>query len=173
MLSLCFAANMGVYSILPVYLISERGLDQTLVNTIMGFSRLLGFFTLFAAGWLADRFGAELVMRYIYIASGLSTVLLGLASNVWLIFSVFLQPIVTTSFFPVSVSALANTESSRTRDVAISLMIPFVYLFAGGIVPAGMSAMGEYYEFAIGLMLMGMLLLFSLLPLMFLRARLS
>ena len=52
-------------------------------------------------------------------------------------------------------------------------MIPFVYLFAGGIVPAGMSAMGEYYEFAIGLMLMGMLLLFSLLPLMFLRARLS
>ena len=79
----------------------------------------------------------------------------------------------STSFFPVSVSALANTESSRTRDVAISLMIPFVYLFAGGIVPISMSAMGEYYEFATGLILMGMLLLFSLLPLMFLRARIS
>ena len=165
MLSLCFAANMGVYSILPVYLISERGLDQTLVNTILGFSRLSGFFTLFTAGWLADRFGVELVMRYIYIASGLSTVLLGLVSNVWLIFAVFLQPIVTTSFFPVSVLALANTESSRTRDVAISLMIPFVYLFAGGIVPIGMGAMGEYYKFGIGLILMGTFLLFSLLPL--------
>ena len=172
MLSLCFAANMGVYSILPVYLISERGMDQTLANTIIGLSRLSGFFTLFVAGWLADRFGAELVMRYIYIASGFSTVLLGLASNEWLIFTVFLQPIVTTSFFPVSVSALANTESSRTRDVAISLMIPFVYLFAGGIVPVSMSAMGEYYEFAIGLILMGILLLFSLLPLMFVRTRL-
>ena len=173
MLSFVAAASMGVYSILPVYLISERGMDQTLVNTIIGLSRLSGFFTLFIAGWLADRFGVELVMGCIYIASGFLTVLLGLASNGWLIFTVFLQPMVTTSFFPISVLALANTESSRTRDVAISLMIPFVYLFAGGIVPAGMSAMGEYYEFAIGLMLMGMLLLFSLLPLMFLRARLS
>ena len=173
MLSFVAAASMGVYSILPVYLISERGMDQTLVNTIIGLSRLSGFFTLFIAGWLADRFGVELVMGCIYIASGFLTVLLGLAPNGWLIFTVFLQPMVTTSFFPISVLALANTESSRTRDVAISLMIPFVYLFAGGIVPASMSAMGEYYEFAIGLMLMGMLLLFSLLPLMFLRARLS
>ena len=173
MLSFVAAASMGVYSILPVYLISERGMDQTLVNTVIGLSRLSGFFSLFVAGWLADRFGVELVMGCIYVASGVLTVLLGLASNGWLIFTVFLQPMVTTSFFPVSVLALANTESSRTRDVAISLMIPFVYLFAGGIVPASMSAMGEYYKFAIGLMLMGVFLLFSLLPLMFLRARLS
>tara|TARA_B100001123_G_scaffold418892_1_gene523414 strand:+ start:316 stop:1491 length:1176 start_codon:yes stop_codon:yes gene_type:complete len=173
MLSLCFAANMGIYSILPIYLISERGMDQTLVNTIIGFSRLSGFFTLFGAGWLADRFGAELVMRYIYIASGLSTVFLGLASNLWLIFTVFLQPIVTTSFFPVSVSALANTASSRTRDIAISLMIPFVYLFGAGIAPIGMSAMGQYYKFEIGLILVGTFLLFSLLPLKFLHTRFS
>jgi hypothetical protein len=63
-------------------------------------------------------------------------VLLGFASNGWLIFTVFLQPMVASSFFPISVLALANTESSHTRDVAISLMVPFVYLFAGGIVPA-------------------------------------
>ena len=112
-------------------------------------------------------------MRYIYIASGLSTVFLGLASNLWLIFTVFLQPIVTTSFFPVSVSALANTASSRTRDIAISLMIPFVYLFGAGIAPIGMSAMGQYYKFEIGLILVGTFLLFSLLPLKFLHTRFS
>ena len=44
-------------------------------------------------------------------------------------------------------------------------MIPFVYLFGGGIAPIGMSAMGEYYKFGIGLILMGTFLVFSLLPL--------
>ena len=52
-------------------------------------------------------------------------------------------------------------------------MVPFVYLFAGGIVPASMSVVGEYYKFDIGLMLMGVFILLSLLPLMFLRVRLS
>ena len=173
MLSFVAAASMGVYSILPVYLISERNMDPTLVNTVIGLSRLSGFFSLFFAGWLADRFGVELVMGCIYLASGFLTMLLGFASNGWLIFTVFLQPMVATSFFPVSVLALANTESSHTRDVAISLMVPFVYLFAGGIVPASMSAVGEYYKFDIGLMLMGVFILLSLLPLMFLRVRLS
>ena len=140
-------------------------MDPTLVNTVIGLSRLSGFFSLFFAGWLADRFGVELVMGCIYLASGFLTMLLGFASNGWLIFTVFLQPMVATSFFPVSVLALANTESSHTRDVAISLMVPFVYLFAGGIVPIGLGAMGEYYKFGIGLILMGSFLLFSLLPL--------
>ena len=40
-----------------------------------------------------------------------------------------------------------------------------IYSFGGGIVPIGMSAMGEYYKFGIGLILMGTFLLFSLLPL--------
>ena len=50
-------------------------------------------------------------------------------------------------------------------------MIPFVYLFGAGIVPAGMGVIGEYYGFALGFLLMGGLLLVSLCLLLFLRER--
>ena len=48
LMSLACGASVGVYSILPVYLISERGLDQGLVNTLVGLSRISGLVTLFS-----------------------------------------------------------------------------------------------------------------------------
>lgn len=74
-------------------------------------------------------------------------------------------------FFPVALLGLANVGSPRNRNVAVSLMIPFVYLFDGGIVPAGMGVVGEYHGFALGFLLMGGLLLVNLCLLLFLRAR--
>lgn len=169
LMSLACGASVGVYSILPVYLISERGLDQGLVNTLVGLSRISGLVTLFLAGWLADRFGAKQVMATIYAATAILTGLLGIGQNVILVIVVFLQPAVVAAFFPVALLGLANVGPPRTRNVAVSLMIPFVYLFGGGVVPAGMGVAGEYYGFALGFLLMGGLLLISLVFLLFLR----
>ncbi len=171
LMSLACGASVGVYSILPVYLISEQGLDQGLVNTLVGLSRISGLVTLFLAGWLADRFGAKRVMGSIYAATAILTGLLGFRQNALLVTVVFLQPAVVAAFFPVALLELANVGPPRTRNVAVSLMIPFVYLFGAGIVPAGMGVMGEYYGFALGFLLMGGVLLVSLCLLLFLRDR--
>ncbi len=171
LMSLACGASVGVYSILPVYLISERGLDQGLVNTLVGLSRLSGLVTLFLAGGLADHFGAKRVMGGIYAATAILTGLLGFGQNVILVIVVFFQPAVVAAFFPVALLGLANVGPPRTRNVAVSLMIPLVYLFGGGVVPAGMGVIGEYYGFALGFLLMGGLLLVSLCFLLFLRSR--
>ncbi len=171
LMSLACGASVGVYSILPVYLISERGLDQGLVNTLVGLSRLSGLVTLFLAGGLADHFGAKRVMGGIYAATAILTGLLGFGQNVILVIVVFFQPAVVAAFFPVALLGLANVGPPRTRNVAVSLMIPLVYLFGGGVVPAGMGVIGEYYGFALGFLLMGGLLLVSLCLLLFLRPR--
>ena len=173
LMSLACGASVGVYSILPVYLISERGLDQGLVNTLVGLSRISGLVTLFLAGWLADRFGAKRVMGSIYAATAILTGLLGFRQNALLVIVVFLQPAVVAAFFPVALLGLANVGPPQTRNVAVSLMIPFVYLFGGGIVPAAMGVIGEYYGFAVGFLWMGGLLLVSLCSLLFLRPRLD
>ena len=169
LMSLACGASVGVYAILPIYLISERGLDQGLVNTLVGLSRISGLVTLFLAGWLADHFGEKRVMGVIYAATAILTGLLGFGQNVILVIVVFLQPAVVNAFFPVALLGLANVGPPRTRNVAVSLMIPFVYLFGAGIVPTGMGVMGEYYGFALGFLLMGGLLLISLCLLLFLR----
>ena len=169
LMSLACGASVGVYSILPVYLISEQGLDQGLVNTLVGLSRISGLVTLFLAGWLADRFGAKRVMGSIYAATAILTGLLGFRQNTLLVTVVFLQPAVVAAFFPVALLGLTNVGPPHTRNVAVSLMIPFVYLFGAGIVPAGMGVMGEYYGFALGFLLMGGVLLVSLCLLLFLR----
>ena len=171
MMSLACGASVGVYSILPVYLISERGLDQGSVNTLVGLSRISGLVAVFLAGWLADHFGARRVMGGIYAATAILTGLLGFGQKIILVIVVFLQPAVVVAFFPVALLGLANVGPPRTRNVAVSLMIPFVYLFGAGLVPAGMGVAGEYYGFAIGFFLMGGLLLISLCLLLFLRDR--
>ena len=171
LMSLACGASVGVYAILPVYLISEQGLDQGLVNTLVGLSRLSGLVAVFLAGWLADRFGAKRVMGGIYTATAILTGLMGFDQKIILLIVVFLQPAVVAAFFPVGLLGLANVGPPRTRNVAVSLMIPFVYLFGAGVVPAGMGIMGEYYGFALGFLLMGGMLLASLCLLLFLRDR--
>jgi NNP family nitrate/nitrite transporter-like MFS transporter len=171
LMSLACGASVGVYAILPVYLITEQGLDQGLVNTLVGLSRVSGLVAVFLAGWLADRFGAKRVMGSIYVATAILTGLMGFGQKIILVTAVFLQPAVVAAFFPVGLLGLANVGPPRTRNVAVSLMIPFVYLFGAGLVPAGMGVMGEYYGFALGFHLMGGLLLVSLFLLLFMRHR--
>ena len=171
LMSLACGASVGVYSILPIYLISEQGLDQGLVNTLVGISRISGLVAVFLAGWLADHFGAKRVMGCIYTATAILTGLMGFGQKIILVIVVFLQPAVVAAFFPVGLLGLANVGPPHTRNVAVSLMIPFVYLFGAGLVPAGMGAMGEYYGFALGFLLMGGMLLVSLCLLLFLRDR--
>ena len=171
LMSLACGASVGVYAILPVYLISEQGLDQGLVNTLVGLSRISGLVAVFLAGWLADRFGAKRVMGGVYTATAILTGLMGFDQKVVLVTVVFLQPAVVSAFFPVALLGLANVGPPKTRNVAVSLMIPFVYLFGGGVVPAGMGIVGEYYGFALGFLLMGGLLLISLCLLLFLQDR--
>ena len=171
LMSLACGASVGVYAILPVYLITEQALDQGLVNTLVGLSRVSGLVAVFLAGWLADRFGARRVMGGIYAATAILTGLMGFDQKLILVIVVFLQPAVVAAFFPVGLLGLANVGPPHTRNVAVSLMIPFVYLFGAGIVPAGMGWMGEYYGFALGFLLMGGMLLASLCLLVFLRDR--
>ena len=171
LMSLACGASVGVYAILPVYLISEQGLGQGLVNTVVGISRISGLVAVFLAGWLADRFGAKRVMGTVYTATAVLTGLMGVDNKIVLVTVVFLQPAVVSAFFPVALLGLANVGPPKTRNVAVSLMIPFVYLFGGGVVPAGMGVVGEYYGFALGFLLMGGLLLTSLCLLLFLQDR--
>jgi len=167
--SLGIGASLGVYAILPLYLVAERGMEREWVNTLVALSRLWGLVAAFGAGWAADRLGPVRALRGVLVATGLTTLLLGLLPGSWVLAAVFLQPLAAVCFFPPGFAALSRVGPARTRNVAVSLTVPVAFLVGGGGVPATIAWFGDRGAFAAGIGLFGAATLVALLLLRTLR----
>ncbi|UCF96152.1 MAG: MFS transporter [Spirochaetaceae bacterium] len=159
LLALGAGASIGLYSIIPTYLVFERGLGQELVNTIVGISRISGLIALFFAGFLVDRFGAKRIISVILLSAGLATVAFWVRSRPILLAAVFLQPIFIVSFFPAFLTAIARIAPRRLQNLTISFALPLGYGFGGGILPVVLGWLGDHATFAIGFLLYGLILI--------------
>jgi NNP family nitrate/nitrite transporter-like MFS transporter len=99
----------------------------------------------------------------VFLAAGAFTLLLGFVSGSWIIFIVFLQSILATSFFPAGFAALSRIGSDRIKNVAVSLTVPVGFLLGGGVIAAGIGVMGEMGSFSLGFILFGVILLLGVL----------
>ncbi|MFH2114721.1 MAG: MFS transporter [Spirochaetota bacterium] len=149
-------AAFGVYSVLPTYLMADQGLDERLVNSLIGFSRVSGTFAILAAGGLADRFGARPVMAVVLGVTGLATALLGLASGRLLLTAVFLQPAIIGAVFPVLLNALSEVTKPGIRSLAVALAIPMANLGGAGLAPLLLSALGAAGLFRASFVVLGL-----------------
>jgi NNP family nitrate/nitrite transporter-like MFS transporter len=148
-------SSVGTFSILPTYLVAERGLDSTLVNTLLGLSRVSGLGAVFLAGWLADRLGPRTVLAAVLTGAGLVTAVLGLGRGALLIAAIFTQPILTACFYPVGFATIARITPRRIYNVTVSMVLPLSYILGGGVVPAALGVAGDRGSFATGLVLFG------------------
>ena len=167
----CLAAGaaIGVYSVLPLYLHAEVGMDVDSASRLLGLSRIAGMLMIPFGGWLTDRFGPRALMLGIGSVVGVLTMAVGLCRNEALVAAVFLQPVLISSFFPATMAALARIVPRETYNVAISTVVPFAFLFGSGMVPTLMGVLGDHANFALGFVLLGGALLASLILLPFLR----
>lgn len=156
-------AAMGVYSVLPTYLVVDHGLSEQLVNTLVGLSRATGFASILVAGALADRYGFAPVVTVVLGMTGIVTVLVGLLSGWSMLVAVFLQPLLVGSFFPLGLGALADVAPPHARSLAIALAIPLANLFGAGIAPRVMSLAGTAGHFRLAFVVLGVLTVASLL----------
>jgi len=157
--SLGITGSLGIYAMLPLYLVAERGLDQYSANVLVAISRISGLAMAFLAGWATDRFGAKKIMAAVFLLTGSMTVLLGLTKGYWLVIIVFLQPMLAVCFFPAGFAALSCIGPASSRNVAVSLAIPLAFLIGAGGIPTGIGIMGDFAHFALGFGLVGGLIL--------------
>jgi len=153
--------NYGIFTMLPLYLVTDRGLEQNWANTLIALSRISGIGMTFLAGWVTDRLGPRKTLIGAFLLTGSVTVLLGLFPYPWIIIPIFLQPMLAVCFFPAGFAALSFIGSAKVRSVAVSLAVPLGFLFGGGAVPFGISLMGEIGFFGLGVSLAGGLILFG------------
>ena len=163
--SLGAGAGMGLFAMTPTYLITERGMDGEMVNTLIGLSRISSLVMVFLSGYLVDRIGFRRVMVATMLAAGLCTAGMALRARPFFITAVFLQPVLVSCFFPAGFTAIARIASRDMYNLTISFMFPIGYTFAAGLVPLFLGMLGDRLSFAVGFLVYGALLAASaLLP---------
>jgi NNP family nitrate/nitrite transporter-like MFS transporter len=151
-------ANVAIFSMLPLYLQVERGLDQTFAHYLLSASRVAAMLSPFATGWAAARFGARIVVAVNLLLTGVATLLLGIVPTAWLWLPLFLQPLLATAFFPPAFSILTRMVPPELRNLVIALMMPMGMLIGAGIMPTAIGAFGDAGRFHAGFTLAGVLM---------------
>jgi NNP family nitrate/nitrite transporter-like MFS transporter len=167
--SLGIGASMGVYTMIPLYLVSERGMERTWANTLLGLSRISTPVMAILAGLLVDRLGLKQTLKAVLLTTGFITVMLGLIPGSWIVLIIFVQPMLATCFFPAGFAALSRMGSPSIKNVAVSLTIPVSFLLGGGAIPAGIGLIGEAGSFFFGFIILGELLLASVILVRYLK----
>lgn len=157
--AMAMGGNAGIYAMLPLYLVNERGLDLNTANTLIGLSQISGLLMVFVAGLVTDRVGQKTMMTVTLLSAGIFTVLIGALKGGWLIAVIFLQPAVLNAFFPAAFGALSRIAPPNMRSVTNAIGPPLSFLIGGGILPMVIGYLGETKTFASGMILAGVFML--------------
>ena len=102
---------------------------------------------------------------WIFMLTGLSTMALGFAEGFWVSVFVFIQPMIAVCFPPAALVALSLIGPHETRNISVSITIPFAFLIGGGILPILIGILGDAGAFEVGIVVTGgLILLTSILP---------
>jgi NNP family nitrate/nitrite transporter-like MFS transporter len=152
------SSTIGVYAMLPLYLVNEQGMGPSWANTVVALSRMHGPVLGLLGGWVSDWFGPKRTMIMSLIFTGIATLLLGVVSGWWTSAVVLLQPLVAVWFFPAAFAALALITGPNARNLAVAFTVPFGFLLGGGAIPTFIGMMGDAGLFAMGFVVAGSLI---------------
>ncbi len=157
--ALAMSGNAGIFAMLPLYFVTERGFDLGTANTLIGLSQLSGIAMIFFAGWITDRLGQKRMIAFSLLLTGILTVLISITEGRLLILVLFLQPAVLTAFFPAGFAALSRIAPPSMRSVTNALGPPLAFLIGGGITPQFLGYFAESYTFSTGILFAGCFIL--------------
>jgi NNP family nitrate/nitrite transporter-like MFS transporter len=157
--ALGMGGQVGIYTMLPLYLVGERGMDAGSANTLLGVSQVTGLVMTLLGGWIADRMGEKRTIALFLAASGVATVLLGVLEGTWLKVIVFLQPALIVCYFPAGFAALSRIVQPNMRSLAAAWVTPVAFVLGGGILPTLLGYMGQVHTFGAGIALAGVAIL--------------
>ncbi|UCD81875.1 MAG: MFS transporter [Desulfobacterales bacterium] len=157
--SLGISSTLGIYTMLPLYLVTDHGLDRNWANTLIAVSRIAALGVTLVGGWATDNFGPQKILRLVFVLTGILTIFIGLASSSWVAIAVFLQPVMAVCFFPAGLAALSMVSSAKERSITISLTVPVAFLLGGGAAPTLIGFIGDLHSFGWGIALVGGLIM--------------
>jgi hypothetical protein len=110
---------------------------------------------------VTDRFGAGRVLAVIVFFNGVATAMLGASSEILFRGALFVQPMLSTAFFPPIWTILSDIVDPRSRNLGVSLIVPPAFIVGGGIRPMVIGAFGDAGMFPVGFVLWGVMTFLS------------
>ena len=146
----------GLYNVIPLFLVNEKGMLLETANHIFGISRIGGFLVILAAGLIMDRFGVKVILRVTFLATGISTIGLAQTQSPWLLISMLvIQGTFSVVFFPVGLLAISKVTNLDERSIFTSLIIGATFIIAIGITPVVLGAVADTWNFQVGITVLG------------------
>jgi MFS transporter, NNP family, nitrate/nitrite transporter len=161
--ALAVGSTIGLYSMMPLYLVAERGINRELANMLVGLSRIPLLIMGLASGWISDRIGPKPTLTVVILFIGMMTILLGLLPGRWVLLMVFLQPMLTVCFFPAGFTILSRIVPQGGRNLSVSLTMLIAYPIGGGLFPTILGIFGDRGAFSTAFILVGSLMMLSVL----------
>jgi NNP family nitrate/nitrite transporter-like MFS transporter len=154
--------SFGVYTMLPLYLVSEIDLPRGTANAVTGFSRISSLAMLLVSGWLTDRMGHRRALSLALVLAGATTVGVGLAAGPLLTPTlVFFQSAAAVLFFPPAFAAVSRLFAPQSRNLAVSLVGTVGSLVGGGLLPSAIGHLAEIASFSAAFTLVGVISILS------------
>jgi len=161
-------ASVGTYSLMPLFLVSERAMSREWANTLISLSRAAGFVTLFFSGWVTDRVGYKKAMALFLATTGVLILFLGVIPHPGITaLLVVLQASSSVCTFPTGFTMLSAIFPPSIRNLGVSLVFIISYLLGGGAFSLGIGYIAEVSSFSRGFSLLGLVTL-SIIPVLFL-----
>jgi MFS transporter, NNP family, nitrate/nitrite transporter len=151
--ALGMGSQVGIYSMLPLYLVTERGLAAESANTILGLSQVSALIMTFVSGWITDHIGEKRTIFIFLLLSGFVTMLIGSLSGTWLKVVVFLQPALIVCYFPPGFAALSRIVQPNLRSLASAYGPPLAFILGAGLMPLFLGYMGENHTIGLGIVI--------------------
>jgi len=169
---LCVGGSLGVYTMLPLYLVDDLGFERELANGLIGASRVLGTAAVFLAGMIADRVGYKRAAFGFLASMGALTLGLGVFRGPFVTpVLVFLHPVTAVSVFPAAMALVTEFFPPGLRSLAMSFVILIGFLVGGGLIPQMIGYLAEHFSFPFGFLILS-IVVFAFLPfLLLLRGR--
>lgn len=148
---------MGVYNIVPLFLVDEKGMSLAAANQLLSLSRVGGFIGQIAIGFFMDRFKIQSILAFLTVASGISCLGLAIAQPQWLLaVMLVLQGTFCVVFFPAGIVAISKLTRPEERTHYTGAIMAVSGVIGLGIAPALFGAIADVYNFQIGLSLLGL-----------------
>ena len=156
--SFASASGLGLYNLIPLFLVNEKGLSIDVANSIFGLSRIGGLVVTLLAGFLIDRFGVKSVLLLSLLASGLSITGISLADSfpllvTMLVFQATFMPV----FFPAGLVTISKLTNLGDRSAFAGATVAIGVVFGTGIAPTLLGTVADIWSFQAGMLVQGLL----------------
>lgn len=166
----CAIASMGIYNIIPLFLVKERGIQIEAANTIFGFSRIGGFIAMISIGFIIDRFNLKKMLFILQMAAGVSTIAIAVINMPWFLsIMLFLQATFSVVFFPAGLVAISKLTTLSERSVFTGILMSMSGIIGPGLSPIVLGRIADVWSFQIGILGSGILITSTCLLVRYLR----